>query len=262
MALVTFKRYENKYMIDVDKMEKLLVEIKKYMTPDPYCTDGRLYSIYNIYFDNDENSVIRSSLAKPYFKEKLRMRSYLRCPGPDDNVFIEIKRKIEKIVTKRRAVLTYADADAFLERGAYPASCSFMQRQVLDEISYFIKVYNVHPAVYICYDRYAYFGNDDKEFRLTFDSSIITRRDRLRFDYGAVGEQLLLPGQRLMEIKISGAIPYWLSNKMSELDIFRTSFSKYGREYETYISPSAADSPILVPSSALNNMKEVSAVHA
>ncbi len=162
------------------------------------------------------------------------MRSYYPDPGENDFVFLEIKKKIGKIICKRRAVLKYPDALAFIEKHKYPEKTDYMQHQVLGEIEYFIGKYNVRPAVFICYDRYAYFDNENPEFRLTFDSNIRSRRDRLDFCSGTDGELLLSENDYLMEIKISGSIPLWLVQLMSELKIFSTGFSKYGKEYSAY----------------------------
>lgn len=219
-----------------EQQQAVLDELKNYMTPDPYCTDGRLYSIYNIYFDNEDDSVIRRSLAKPYFKEKLRLRSYVRIPSDSDWIYIELKKKIGGVVTKRRAALTYEQTRRFVSDREYPDELRYIDRQVLDEICYFLDTNNVEPKVYIRYDRYAFFGNEDPEFRLTFDSGIRTRRDNLSFAAGDSGSNLLEDNERLMEVKINGAIPLWLTKVMTENGIRQTSFSKYGREYQSSIA--------------------------
>ena len=234
MTLKTFQRYEKKYVINISEFNLLLPEIKRHMSPDAYCTDGRRYSIYNIYFDNDTNDVIRNSVSKPYYKEKLRLRSYHPDPEPDDILFIEIKKKTGQTVCKRRAVMTCKDSAAFLDSYQYPDKYDYMQYQVLKEIEYFIRIYHAKPVVYMSYDRYAYFDDDNPEFRLTFDSNIQTRRNRLTFHGGTGGDALIRPDQYLMEIKTDGAIPLWLAHKMSEIHVFSTNFSKYGREYTAH----------------------------
>lgn len=234
MAIKTFKRYEEKYIVNEIDVKLLLPEINRNMTPDAYCLDGRTYPTFNIYFDNDTNDIIRHSVAKPYFKEKLRIRSYFSDPEPDQTVFIEIKKKIGKTVCKRRAALKYKDALAFIEKNEYPYSCDYMQRQVMGEIEYFINTHNAKPAVYIRYDRYAFFDNENPQIRLTFDSNIHTRRDRLYFGCGTDGELLLDDKTFVMELKIIGAVPLWLADLLSELGIFHTGFSKYGREYTAH----------------------------
>ncbi len=215
-----------------EKLALILPEINKNMTPDIYCTEGKRYSVYNIYFDNDTNDIIRHSVSSPYYKEKLRLRSYFEYPKSEDSVFMEIKKKTGKIVSKRRAILTYEQSKEYIYKNIIPKESAYMQKQVLCEINYFINTYKVKPAVYICYDRYAFFGNEDNTFRLTIDSNIRSRRNNLSFDYGSAGTKIIDDNQCLMEIKISGAIPLWLVKIISRYEIYSTSFSKYGQEYQ------------------------------
>ena len=239
IALSTFKRYELKYTITAEQATELKKEIVKYMVPDAYCTDGRMYSIYNLYFDNDQDSVIRRSVEKPYFKEKLRLRSYYPSPEPDTPVYFEIKRKINKTVTKRRATVTYEQSKQFLTDYKAIELPKYIDTRVLREVEYFVKTYEVYPKVYIRYDRQAFFGKDDKEFRLTFDKNIHTRRYDLDFGHGDDGDLIIPENYRLMEVKISGALPLWLIHAMDELDIHQTSFSKYGKEFTDIYLPGA-----------------------
>ena len=232
----TFLRYERKYIIDDEIFGRLSDEINRYMTCDEYCADGKKYSVYNIYFDTETNDVIRHSVSSPYYKEKLRIRSYNEYPGEDDIVYLEIKKKTGKIVSKRRAVLTLRESRDFLTAMEIPRDAKYMQKQVLSEIKYFIMSHGVAPAVYIGYDRYAFFGKEDDSFRLTVDSNIRARRDSLDFSYGSGGTALLDDGKYLMEIKVSGAIPLWLAKKLSQCEVYSTSFSKYGKEYQIYLS--------------------------
>ncbi len=236
MAISTFKRYETKFMLTRTQFEALTTALQEYMIPDAYCTDGKLYTIYNIYYDTPDNQLIRHSLSKPYYKEKLRLRSYKQNAGENDKVYLEIKKKIGGIVAKRRASLTLGEARNFLENGEYPEEPSYINKQVLDEISYFLEAYrDIKPKAYIAYDRMAMFAKDDNNFRITFDTNIRTRRDDLTLSSSAYGKQLLLPDHFLMEIKIISAMPLWLAGLLSELGIYKTSFSKYGTEYKNYL---------------------------
>jgi hypothetical protein len=206
--------------------------LMQHMCLDKFCKNEREYTICNIYYDTDHSSIIRHSLSKPYYKEKLRLRSYCSFNSPGSKVFLELKKKIGGIVTKRRAVLTLDEAHNFLEHGTKPQNCDYLNTQVLNEIAYFLKNNPVKPAAYISYDRVALFGRDDNDFRITFDHNIITRRDDVSLEKGRYGEHLLQPGQYLMEVKVATAFPVWLANLLSENQIYVTSFSKYGNEYK------------------------------
>lgn len=67
-----FKRYELKYMLTLEQKENILKAMKPYMALDKY---GRT-TIRNLYFDTDNYRLIRRSIEKPAYKEKLRVRSY------------------------------------------------------------------------------------------------------------------------------------------------------------------------------------------
>lgn len=231
MAIKSFKRWEKKFLLTKEQYDKLLPRLLEYMNQDEYCKSGKNYSIYNIYFDTKDNDVIRHSTSSPYYKEKLRLRSYVIPKNPSDTVFLELKKKIGGVVNKRRAIMTLEECNKFLSTGERPRNEDFVTTQVLNEIEYYLSRNSVYPAVYISYSRKAFFGKENKDFRITFDSNILTRRDELYLERGSFGEELLGKNQYLMEVKILGSMPLWLAAIFSELSIYSTSFSKYGNEY-------------------------------
>ncbi len=88
MAINTFARKEIKFLLDMYQYEELMKVIGNYMNPDKYCVGGKEYGIYNIYYDTPDDFLIRESLAKPYYKEKIRLRSYYSPASPDSPVFL------------------------------------------------------------------------------------------------------------------------------------------------------------------------------
>ncbi len=232
MIITTFKRYEKKFMLTDAQYHALLPLLSSHMQPDDYCRDGQMYPIYNVYYDTDQNDLIRQSLAKPYYKEKLRLRGYDIPTSPDDRVFLELKKKIGGVVNKRRAALTLRQVHVFLENRVIPESVDAHDRQVLKELDCFLSRYTLHPAVYISYERSAWFDKEDHNLRITFDRNILTRRQDVALERGSYGEQLLSPGEILMEVKIPGAMPLWLADILSGLHIYSRGFSKYGTEYQ------------------------------
>lgn len=235
MAIEVFNRYEKKYILDEHTFRRLLERINDYMELDKYNLNGQFYSICNIYYDTDDNRLIRSSIEKPVYKEKLRMRSY-GTPCGEDRVFLEIKKKYNGIVNKRRTSIVLKDAYKYMESDVYPESdTQCINTQVLKEIDYFKKMYTLKPKVYLSYDRYAYFEKNDGDFRVTFDTNITTRRGDVRLESGSYGNKLIPDRLYLMEIKISGAVPMWFTRCLSDLHIYPVSFSKYGTEYKRYV---------------------------
>lgn len=202
---------------------------------DKFCIGGKEYGIYNIYYDTADDYLIRESLAKPYYKEKIRLRSYYSPASGSDTVFLEIKKKIGGIVAKRRVSMTLAESDEYLACRKKPETDDYILTQVFRELDVFLDHYQVMPKQYISYKRMAFFGKDDRDFRLTFDRKITERRYDLGLDKGSYGNFIIGADQRLMEVKVSDAVPGWLIAKLSELGIYKTSFSKYGRAYQNFI---------------------------
>jgi hypothetical protein len=244
MAVQIFKRYEKKFLLDEMQFHELLPVIKEHMMPDMYCMDGSRYTIYNIYYDTNDKALIRSSLSKPYYKEKLRVRSYCIPQSPHDTVFLEIKKKVGGLGSKRRATLTLQEADQLIISGVLPEKEDYIQNQVLKEIGYFTTINKVKPSAYISYERIAFTGMECPELRVTFDTHILSRLYDLSLMKGCYGESLLTPGQILMEVKTPDVIPLWLTEKLSELKVYHTSFSKYGNVYTQSLSQKESSSII------------------
>ena len=234
-ALTVFKRYEKKYLINEAIMNRMLPVIYEHMEPDDFCLDGQTYSISNIYFDTEGYDVIRESLSKPFYKEKLRLRSYGIPASPEDVVFLEMKKKVNSMVTKRRAKLTAGEAERFLEKREYPDNSSYMTNQVLREIAYYLSHKKVKAAMRISYERIAFFDRQDPDFRLTFDQDITYVKGNVGL-YERGRPTLLLPGDaRLMEVKVHNAYPLWFAELLSAENVHIHSFSKYGVAYKTYL---------------------------
>ncbi|SFB70580.1 polyphosphate polymerase domain-containing protein [Butyrivibrio sp. YAB3001] len=223
-----FERIESKFLLDEIQYQELLKRLEGMAKIDSY---GET-SILNIYFDTPDFLLIKRSLDKPVYKEKLRLRTY-GVPTDDTNAFIEIKKKYKGVVYKRRISMTYEEAISYLTKGGTAPVSS----QISKEIDYFIQYYKkIRPAMAISYDRIAMAGIYDPELRITFDSNIRWRTENLSLKNGNVGKDILLPGQHLMELKIAGAMSVELARILDELNIRETSFSKYGKGYIDYIS--------------------------
>ncbi|MDE5764051.1 MAG: polyphosphate polymerase domain-containing protein [Ruminococcus sp.] len=255
MAISSFARKEIKFLLNMHQYESLMEVISEYMNPDKYCVGGKEYGIYNIYYDTPDDFLIRESLAKPYFKEKLRLRSYYSPASPDSLVFLEIKRKIGGIVTKRRVSMTLAESGQYFRERVKPEYSKYVTGQVFSELDAFLNHYPVEPKHYISYQREAFFGKDNKDFRLTFDRKITERRYDLSLDCQSYGNYIIGAEQRLMEVKVSDSMPEWLIRKLSELQIYKASFSKYGKAYMTFVHEQTTRSNIQISGISIANNK-------
>ncbi|TCK90592.1 VTC domain-containing protein [Natranaerovirga hydrolytica] len=234
MAIEVFNRYEKKFLLNQKMYQNIEEKLKEHMDLDAYNKKKAYYTICNLYYDTSDSSIIRHSLSKPKYKEKLRLRSY-DIPSQEDKVFLEIKKKYYGRVNKRRTLINLGDAYNFIHLKELFHIKDYMNQQVLKEIEYILWTKELEPKVFIAYDRKAYFGVDNKDLRITFDKNIRTRRYDLALEKGDYGEPLLDDNTWVMEVKIQNSVPVWLTKILSEEKVFRSSFSKYGKEYQNRI---------------------------
>lgn len=222
-----FKRYEYKYLLTGQQAEELQRLMAQYMAADAF---GRS-TICNLYFDTPQYLLIRRSIENKVYKEKIRLRTYGRA-NHEKTAFIELKKKYKKVVYKRRISASYEAAMQYL--GGSPEAVD--QSQITAELNYALQMYeNLQPAMYLSYEREAFYGREDRELRITFDRNILWRVTDLDLCSPIYGKNQLSDDQVLMEVKIGHAMPLWLNHFLTEHDIYRTSYSKYGTAYKTLL---------------------------
>jgi len=217
-----FRRVEKKYLLTPAQYSALRRRIDPYLQPDAY---GRS-TVMSLYLDTPDYRMIRSSIEAVNYKEKLRLRSY-GTPRADSRVFLELKKKFDGVVYKRRAALTERQAEAYLRSGIKP-----FDSQILRELDYAMGFYgNPKPAAVLSYEREAFTVPAAPNLRLTFDSDARYRAEELSLTAGSAGKSLLSEGIVILEIKTDGSMPVWLSRALDECELRPASFSKYGAAY-------------------------------
>ena len=227
MAITVMKRYEVKYLLNAEQTAYLRESLKGHMEVDEF----GLTSIASLYYDTPDYRLIRASLEKPPFKEKIRLRSYGIATDMSP-VFLELKRKAYGIVYKRRVESTIPQVHRFFAG----ESDVFAGGQINREITTFRDYYHtLVPSCLIIYDRTAYFepGGD---LRLTIDNDPRYRMEDLTLKKSMEGISLLPEGWSILEVKVQEAMPLWLSAILAEGKIYKGSFSKYGAAYKQQLT--------------------------
>lgn len=227
MYQTIFKRYEKKYFLNEAQYQKITEYLLEKAASDKY---GKS-TVCSIYYDTPNNRLIRTSLQKPIYKEKLRLRCYGK-PADNSICFLELKKKYKGVVYKRRIETLYSQGRDFLEN----KNDCISQSQIKEEINYFRKFYgNLCPAFDIFYDRTAFYEPKNPNIRFTIDSNVLYRDYDLDLTNGIYGKKILQDNTYLLEIKTDGAIPLEFVRLLSELEVYPTSFSKYGTAYSNTI---------------------------
>lgn len=237
-----FARKEMKYRLSAEQYRRLRAAIEEHLEPSEF----GFSQVRSLYFDTPDYALIERSLDKPLYKEKLRLRIYGEA-ADDAQAFIEIKKKFEGIVFKRRVSMTLAAARSYLAGEPYERACakapladplaaeqslSSRSIQIAGEIDFFKARYGrLTPAMLVVCDRSAFADPSGGELRVTFDADISAdhRAKTIRCTDGL--EPLTDPGEVIMEVKNAGPLPQWLVDELSAARAYPQSFSKYGAAY-------------------------------
>ena len=221
-----FKRYEKKYLITTQQAAIVEAVLSARMVPDRFDA----YWVQNLYFDTDNWDVIRTSMQRPYYKEKLRLRYYgvmdANSSGP---VFLELKKKCAGIAYKRRIALPQEVLAQSLGEVLGRETT-----QIARELQFYLRTTEVAPKLFVAYRRRAFAGKEDVGLRVTLDAEIRYRSEQLHFHQPDEGRLVLPETHHLMEIKTPTSIPLWLARLCSDNGIFAGSYSKYATCYTDY----------------------------
>ena len=222
-----FRRVEEKYIINKSQFKKINELLKEYMVEDEHGQS----KICNIYFDSNQHDLGRRTISKPFFKEKVRLRSY-NTPNKESKVYLEIKRKCDGVVGKRRIEMKLDEFNSYIKNSN---SVSNQNKQIKMELDYCFKLYGLKPAMYVSYDRIAYYEKNNPDFRITFDNNIVAREENLNLEKGSYGESIMENDKYIMEVKTLSAMPIWFVRILNSLNIIPGSFSKYGEAYKQFV---------------------------
>ncbi len=226
MSKNVFNRKEIKYIITQQQKQELIDYMKGFMQKDKY-SDNHVISVY---VDTPNNALIRRSMEKPVYKEKMRIRSY-GVASENSDVFMEIKKKYKGIVYKRRVEMSYGDVSEFINEKNTDKS-----GQIINEMKYFMRMYqDLEKSMYLSYYREAYQGIEDSTLRVTFDSEVTARTSDVELTSDIYGESILDLNLVVLEIKTLFGFPNWLNEFLSKNKIYKTSFSKYATAYKNLV---------------------------
>lgn len=227
MAIEIFCRKEQKYLITRKQYEQLVEQIGPRMRNDKNGTDGR-YTVTSLYFDNAERSIYFETKNKLKYRQKLRLRVYDEAT-PQSTAFFEVKQKHNKVVNKRRLLMPLQEAYRYLSDEANPDLTHYETTnfQVLKEIDYFRKYYQLEPEMIVSYNRHAMHGVTNPDLRLTFDFDLRCRKEDLSLEHGPYGENFIDEDLVVLEVKVENSVPLWLARILQSLECEQRSASKF-----------------------------------
>ena len=184
--------------------------------------------VRSVYLDTPTLQIARTSEEHPSYREKLRLRAYGE-PHVGELAFLELKKKLNGVVYKRRVQMRLRDALALL-RGEQPPITQ-IEREIVAAAG---RYDGLGPMAYIAYDRAALYELGNRDLRMTYDRRVRARWDAPALDLTGGTEQLLEDGLPILKIKSSRALPAWLVDAISELGLVQRPWSKSGMACRTH----------------------------
>lgn len=231
-----FSRYEFKFPMSYDDMDRMIDDLIPYVKQDKYVNEFGIYTISSMYMDNVHKECYYETLNNDFYRQKVRLRVYGRENTADSDAFLELKTKIDGLVVKRRVYMKLSDAVAFIneciEKGTEASieyKCS--NPQILKEIKHVIIRKELKPVNVISYERLPLVSVEDSALRITFDFNIRSRGDDLDLTHGTHGDRRIPKQVAILEVKTNKAIPFWLTKILSKYKYRNQTFSKYCSHY-------------------------------
>lgn len=223
-----------KFVIDAAKRAALMEKLDPHLKADANADETAYYPIVSLYYDNPERDCYWEKVQGSKSRRKLRVRIYGSLDGGlPPTGFIEVKHKQEGRGVKRRIQMPYTEA-LRVGAGHWPEGVKLKptDRRTIEEIHDLLNRRGFAPVMVMRYDRRAYASVDpSSDLRITYDTGIAFRfRDLnpIPNDKDFRPEEYMYPDDiSVLEVKITGTIPYWLSVLIAETGCRLQSHSKY-----------------------------------
>lgn len=206
--------------------------VNRYLAIDPFgATQSDLsYPVHSLYIDSPSMKTFHDTINGNRNRYKLRIRYYEN--GTKNPVFFEIKRRFDRVITKKRARVHRKHVRNLLN-GQMPimdhvVNSTAKELEALDHFCFLVNQIQARPKIHVSYQREAYELEDSNAVRVTFDRNVQSQRE---FGF-ALKTQLDQPtdvfgNQVIMEIKFTSRYPMWLQELTERFHLRQDSAAKY-----------------------------------
>ena len=232
-------RIEMKFVVTAAQRAALMARLEAELRPDENGGGSAAYPVVSLYYDNAERDCYWERARGLGNRRKMRVRVYGSADGRvAPSAFIEVKHKCDGRGVKRRVRLSPEDA-LRVGSGLSPENADLreMDRRLIAEVHDLVERRGFRPVMVMRYDRCAYAATDPaSDLRVTYDMGIFCRMEDLtpvpddrRF---GPRHEMHRDEMAVMEVKITGCIPYWLGRVIAGEGCKLQSHSKYSNALE------------------------------
>ena len=239
-----FRRFECKYLLTQAQANLTRRFLEGWVQPDPNAGRNNEYPISSLYLDTPDLQLFRETIEGNEDRFKLRIRSY--ADAPDAPVFLEIKKRRNRIVRKLRCRVSRRDFERLIITGSIElANRSPAEVETCEEFRTKMFARGAAPVVQIGYMREAWIGRDDPEVRVTFDRRLLScATDSAQLRLPTSSWDTVEARRIVLELKFNDRCPAWMLQAIKAFSLVRTSYSKYTHAVTTSLTatrPSLAE---------------------
>jgi len=230
--MADFERREYKYFVPASCIDSLRERFLQYMEHDPFCRflENNKYHVRSIYYDTPKFNFYFEKKAGLKIRKKVRIRSY-NFMDDKSYAFFEIKRKYNNIIFKNRAKIDFSTVPILLNGADYRNYCknlTFIEKASLERFIYLMKRLNLESKVLVTYEREAFFGKEESDLRVTFDTSVRSYPHPVLEDiFRDEDMNMYIDNFFVLEVKFWGRMPVWVRNVLRDFSLRQESISKY-----------------------------------
>lgn len=225
------RRMEQKFLVSEDQAAVIAARLRRHLVLDRHSAPrpDRSYDVHSVYLDSHALESYWSTLHRKKNRFKLRVRFY-----DDDSsqpAFVEIKAKADGHTVKQRHPVPRHTLKGILstnDRAAINPFAGVEDFSALEEFMQKVKSLRAEPKLHVAYRREAYVSRNDNSVRVTFDREVRSEPvNTLRLTTEMGTPRLLCQDHVVIEVKCSGATPFWLTRLIAQMELNSSRFTKY-----------------------------------
>ncbi len=221
-------RYEIKYLVHAHRLPEIERALEGFLEPDENGKGTNGYFNYSIYFDSPNYQFYSEKREGNLVRLKPRIRLYRTAlEAPPKAIFMELKGRYDRIVTKRRAAIDRDLAEQLLATGPVDIDGRALQSSTMGEFAYLAHRFRLAPCVTVFYHRTAYFGAFYPGVRVTFDRVIRCSRQTTLDNAEDSFVNAVPANLMVIELKYTDKVPEMLLRRFRSLGIRHSTFSKF-----------------------------------
>jgi len=223
-------KYEFKYIVHKSKMDKLRQLILPFTKLDSNINEqeGNQYTVRSIYYDSPRFDFFFEKIEGVKNRKKIRVRGYGNT-NENQNLFFEIKRKLNIPIVKDRMEMDYETAITTLNNGFYKDDGQHPGLgKDIQPFMFHLLHKRLSPVVLVIYDREAFFDRFDDSIRLTIDKNLRSLSYPYPEDIFSMNKtSISLKDHFIFEVKFKKHFPLWLKSIQASLGLVKQAASKY-----------------------------------